>query len=94
MLAGFKPESPFAHPAVLMNREAVLAAGNYDAKYDLSQDLDLWLRMARRPGWLGNLDTPMTVRNIHSAQRSNRTWRRRWNSYRIALNTALHRRRT
>ena len=40
--------SPLAHPAVMMRRAAVLAAGGYREAYLHAEDYDLWLRMAER----------------------------------------------
>jgi glycosyltransferase involved in cell wall biosynthesis len=91
MLSGIWARSPFAHPSVLMDRKAVVAAGNYNPRWNLSQDLALFLEMARRPGFMGNLEQPLTVRTIHPKQRSNRAWRRRWDTYRINLNATIRR---
>ena len=45
LIAG--PNGSLAHPAVLMNRQAV-AAGLYRSQYEWVEDLDLWLRSC---GW-------------------------------------------
>jgi glycosyltransferase involved in cell wall biosynthesis len=42
------------HPAVMMRRDAVLAAGKYRHEYNTLEDLDLFLRLAER-GKLANL---------------------------------------
>ena len=39
--------SPFAHPAVTMRRDLFLQAGGYEPSYLFTQDLDLWLRLAK-----------------------------------------------
>ncbi len=51
---GLRFGNPIAHPTVLLRREAVLAAGNYQAMQP-GQDHDLWVRMASRGARLGNV---------------------------------------
>jgi glycosyltransferase involved in cell wall biosynthesis len=46
--------SAIAHPTVVMRRDALRAAGGYDASRYPSDDLDLWFRLADR-GELANL---------------------------------------
>jgi len=55
-----------AHPAVLMRREAVAAAGGYRANAFPSEDLDLWLRI-RHHGEFANLDEPLLRYRRHPA---------------------------
>lgn len=40
-----KKRSPFNHPCVMFKRSAVEKAGNYQEKYHLFEDYDLWIRM-------------------------------------------------
>lgn len=40
--------NPMNHPAVLMKKEDVLAAGGYDEAYPYFEDYDLWLRMLKK----------------------------------------------
>jgi glycosyltransferase involved in cell wall biosynthesis len=47
-----------AHPSVIMDRSAVLAAGGYRPAYLLAEDYDLWLRLAEK-GPLANLPEPL-----------------------------------
>lgn len=42
------------HPSVMMRREAVLNVGGYDTRYELAEDLDLFLKLAE-VGRLANL---------------------------------------
>jgi hypothetical protein len=50
--------SGFAHSAVLMRREPVVAVGGYRADAFPSEDLDLWLRLRHR-GTFANIDEPL-----------------------------------
>lgn len=56
-----------AHPAVMLDRHAVLAAGGYRPQYRLAEDYDLWLRLAERdPVSLGNLESLVLRYRIHA----------------------------
>ena len=91
-LSGIRARSPFAHSSVLMAREAVLSVGNYDMRWDLCQDLALFMRIAKATIWkMGNLTAPLTTRFIHPGQRSARTWQRRWDTWNIILREGLWR---
>lgn len=58
--------SPFAHPAVMFRRGPVLEAGGYDPAMPLSQDYELWVRLAALPGWrFANLDAVLVRYRIH-----------------------------
>ena len=50
--------SGIAHPTVVVRREALLAAGGYDAALYPSEDFGLWLRMCEH-GDLRNLQEPL-----------------------------------
>jgi acetyltransferase-like isoleucine patch superfamily enzyme/glycosyltransferase involved in cell wall biosynthesis len=56
-------QSPLPHPAVMMRRDAVLAAGNYRRPKPM-EDLDLWFRLARQGGIINLPDTVLDYR-IH-----------------------------
>jgi hypothetical protein len=58
--------SCFCHPAVMMRRDAVEAAGGYRKEFDLAEDYDLWLRLSRQ-GELSNLDSVILKYRIHGA---------------------------
>lgn len=58
--------SPFAHPTVMFRRGPVLKAGGYDPTMPLSEDYDLWVRLAALPGWrFANLDMVLGRYRIH-----------------------------
>lgn len=52
------------HPSVMMRREAVLRAGGYDGRFELAEDLDLFLKMAEF-GRLANLPEPLLSYREH-----------------------------
>jgi hypothetical protein len=56
---------PFAHPTVLMRREAVLAAGGYRKAFSHAEDYDLWLRIHELGYGLFNLPKPLLKYRIH-----------------------------
>jgi len=56
--AGMLRRCAFAHPSVMMRREAVLAAGGYREAFRHAEDYDLWLRLGERHG-LDNLPEPL-----------------------------------
>jgi glycosyltransferase involved in cell wall biosynthesis len=47
-----------SHPAAMFRRDAYLAAGGYRAQFRTAQDLDLWIRLARR-GTIGIVHEPL-----------------------------------
>lgn len=58
--------SPFVHPAVMFRRNPVLEAGGYDPAMPLSEDYDLWCRLAVLHGWrFANLDEVLVRYRIH-----------------------------
>lgn len=72
LLAGRGEALP--HPAVMLRRAALLAAGGYRPEYEPAEDLELFLRLAER-GRLANLphvllDYRQHVRKTSSARRS------------------------
>lgn len=54
------------HPALMLRRRAVNAAGGYRREYDRAEDLDLFLRLARH-GTLANLPAPLLRYRLHAA---------------------------
>ena len=54
------------HPALLLRRSAILAAGGYRREYDRAEDLDLFLRLTRQ-GTLANLAAPLLRYRLHAA---------------------------
>jgi glycosyltransferase involved in cell wall biosynthesis len=55
---------PISHPAVMMRREAVLAAGGYIVELMPAEDFDLWLRMGEH-GQLANLPDILVRYRMH-----------------------------
>jgi glycosyltransferase involved in cell wall biosynthesis len=58
--------SPMAHPTIVARRDALLAAGGYDARRYPSEDLDLWFRLAEK-GELANLGEVLLQYRRHKA---------------------------
>lgn len=59
--------SPFAHPAVMLRRQDVLAVGGYRAQIEPAEDYDLWLRLAERFD-LANLPNVLLRYRLHAGQ--------------------------
>jgi glycosyltransferase involved in cell wall biosynthesis len=57
-------QTSFQHPAIMMRRDAVLAAGGYHPDFHGAEDHDLWLRMAEI-GRLENLPDVLIRYRIH-----------------------------
>ena len=53
--------NPFMHASVLMRGDVLRQCNGYDERYDVAQDYELWLRLARL-GTIDVLDTPACVR--------------------------------
>lgn len=62
--------NPFCHPSVMMQKEAVLAAGGYDETFRYTQDYELWSRLARY-GRFYNLPDILLIRRFHPHSLSN-----------------------
>ena len=58
--------SPMAHPTIVARREALRAAGGYDARRYPSEDLDLWFRLGES-GELANLGEALLQHRRHKA---------------------------
>jgi GT2 family glycosyltransferase len=61
--------TPFCHPAAIIRRSAFERAGGYRRECELSEDLDLWLRLAALGG-LANLDEKVLSYRLHPASSS------------------------
>jgi GT2 family glycosyltransferase len=61
--------SALAHPAVMMRKEAVIAAGSYRPAYRHAEDYDLWLRLVERHK-LANLPDRLLLYRQHGAKLS------------------------
>ncbi|MEA2337295.1 MAG: hypothetical protein QOE82_1302 [Thermoanaerobaculia bacterium] len=58
-----------AHPAMVMRKDAVLAAGGYRDAQSPSEDLDLWLRLIEI-GEMANLTEPLLRYRMHAGSTS------------------------
>ena len=74
-------KTPFPHSTVMMRTAACRALGGYDETFKTSQDMELWMRFARR-GRLGMLREPLIARHI---TRHSISARRRWRQFYDAL---------
>jgi glycosyltransferase involved in cell wall biosynthesis len=61
--------SPFFHPTVLVDREA-LGDLRYDASYLESEDYDLWTRLLATGVEGGNLEDALVLKRVHAGQAS------------------------
>ncbi len=64
--------SPFFHPTVVIDRDALERHGlRYDEQFAESEDYDLWTRLLEHePG--DNLTVPLVLRRVHAGQASKR----------------------
>lgn len=58
---------PFAHPAVMMRTQVVRSAGGYRTEYTITEDYDLWVRLANCTAF-ANLPTVFLMHRLHSGQ--------------------------
>ena len=79
------------HPSILMRRAAVEQVGRYDERFDCSQDLDLFLRLAE-VGKLANLTSVQLHYRQHLASVNTRMHSRQWQYKRIITDRARARR--
>ena len=56
---------PFAHPTVMMRKEAVVAAGGYRRAFSHAEDYDLWLRIHELGYALSNIPKPLLKYRVH-----------------------------
>lgn len=78
--------SPFAHPATMYRRRAVLDLGGYDSRWAPAEDLDLWIRLSR-VGELANLpDTLLSYRLHGESVTSRQGLRMQAQSARVRIN--------
>lgn len=63
--------SPFAHPATMYRRRIVADLGGYEPRWAPAEDLDLWIRLARR-GDLANHPDALLSYRVHGDSVSSR----------------------
>ena len=56
-------QTPFAHSTVMMRTESLKELSGYDETYQTSQDMELWMRFAKK-GEIAMLDTPLILRKV------------------------------
>ena len=56
---------PLLHPGALMHRETILGAGGYRPQFRVSQDLDLWTRVAETGALVIAMDDVLMKYRIH-----------------------------
>ena len=61
--------SPFFHPTVLVDRDA-LGALRYDTEFAESEDYDLWSRLLATGAEGTNVDEPLVLKRVHPGQAS------------------------
>ena len=67
-------DCPVAHPAVMMQRDAVLKAGGYRKAFSHAEDYDLWLRMSDLGYAIANLPQPLLNYRVHGASVTEVHW--------------------
>jgi glycosyltransferase involved in cell wall biosynthesis len=66
----FAFRNPIAHPSVMFRKSVIQSVGGYRSDFEGAEDLDLWIRVARKfPIFVDDL--PMTRYRSHSFQISN-----------------------
>ena len=66
----FAFRNPLAHPSVMFRKSVIQSVGGYRSDFEGAEDLDLWIRVARKhPVFVDNL--PMTRYRSHPSQISN-----------------------
>jgi glycosyltransferase involved in cell wall biosynthesis len=81
----------FYHPAVIMDKEKVLAVGGYDGRFANAEDYDLWLRLSRLYP-LANIPEPLMRYRFST---DGMTLSRKWEQlYYVFLAQARHRQTT
>lgn len=64
-LAFIEKGSPLAHPAVMMRKDAVVAAGGYRRMFRHCEDYDLWLRISELGYGIENYSKPLLHYRVH-----------------------------
>lgn len=59
---------PFIHGSVMFRRDAILAVGSYDATLRRRQDYDLWFRCGEAGLRFANVDEPLIIYRLGTAQ--------------------------
>ncbi len=67
----------FAHSTVMMRSDVCVDFGGYDESFKTSQDMDLWMRFAKK-GKLAMVEEPVIQRKIRAESISNK---RRWRQF-------------
>ncbi len=70
-------KTAFAHSTVMMRADICKELGGYDESFKTSQDIDLWMRFARK-GRLAMVSAPIIQRKIMAGSISNK---RRWRQF-------------
>jgi glycosyltransferase involved in cell wall biosynthesis len=83
--------SAIVHPAVMMRRDAVIAAGGYDVRFATCEDQDLFLRLAER-GELANVPDILFHYRQHVASTCHTRSRQLWKDSEAVLKEAYARR--
>ena len=79
------------HPAMMMRRADVIAAGLYRTGFPGCEDYDLWLRLSERSG-LANIPRPLLLYREHAGQSSWRDLEQRLTAEAAVLRAAARRR--
>jgi glycosyltransferase involved in cell wall biosynthesis len=67
IIVAMRRYNPIAHPSVMLRRSSVLAVGGYDEMLGyLTEDYDLWCRMAKAGYQFRNLSSALTRYRTHS----------------------------
>lgn len=74
-------KTPFAHSTAMMRTDICRELGGYDESYKTAQDMELWMRFAKR-GKLAMVADPILKRNIVKGSISTK---RRWRQFYDAL---------
>lgn len=56
-------QTPFAHSTAMMRTQSARELSGYDETYQTSQDMELWMRFAKKGG-IAMLETPLILRKV------------------------------
>tara|TARA_B100001250_G_scaffold84532_1_gene69866 strand:- start:5768 stop:6595 length:828 start_codon:yes stop_codon:yes gene_type:complete len=78
--------NPFCHSSVMIKKSCLHQSGIYDERFETTQDLDLWFRIAKKFN-LGILEEVLVERNLSefSLSYGNKRWIQLFNSLKIRL---------
>ena len=78
-------KTPFPHSSIMMRADVVRSLGGYDETFLTSQDMELWMRMARQ-GRIGMVEAKLITRHVHKNSIStNRRFRQFYDGLRARL---------